>query len=225
MTRELGKWPRLVIVGEPVTPEQASVILIRTQVYGLSGWDDREWKCRAEKALGLPDSCVFKLYQHDPEGVNAIWHDEDDAWERLGCLRLNYLWNDRIVNGATHGQGWCTWDGRIGDTRWNVGGKWPEIGEVTEEWRLIAEAFPFLRLSCQVVADLGADGYGGVAAQWHVADGLVRQVDIGPLLAEVEEDPWHDGVPERDITLEQLNRAVRWTLESLNPQVKPLYSA
>lgn len=69
----------------------------------------------------------------------------------IGKLELNYLDNNQILTCmATGPYGWCDWEGNIGCNTFNVG-KWPEPIDIYEDWVIIAEAFPFLDLTCQIL--------------------------------------------------------------------------
>lgn len=224
----MGKWPRLIVAGEQVTPEQADVILVRTHLPFVS-CNDQEWQWLVEKAFGLPhqkekDEAWAVAAKEGKQFDWMAWHQQEmDAWGKLGLLSLEYLHNSRVESSFLGGpHGWCDWDGSIGCSNYNIG-KWPEVGQLTEEWRLIAEAFPFLRLQCQVMAEeeYGEDGkvvgVPPVVAEWHVGDGLVRQVEIGPLLREPEWEPYDIFKPwaERGVGWDGLLAAVGRTKGSL----------
>ena len=66
---------------------------------------------------------------------------------------MKYLKNSQIAScyiGGAHG--WCNWDGKILSNSMNIG-KWPDAVEVLKEWEIIAEAFPFLDLKCQLLSN------------------------------------------------------------------------
>lgn len=224
----MGKWPRLIVVGEQVTPEQADVILVRTHLPYVSCGDE-EWQWAVENAFRLPhqrdrDKAAEEAFKAGESFDWISWHKkEQESWEGLGLLPLEYLHNYRVESSSSNGpHGWCDWDGSIGCSNYNIG-KWPEVGKLTEEWRLIAETFPFLRLQCQVMAEerYGEDGevvgVPPVVAEWHVGDGLVRQVEIGPLLREPEWEPHDIFKPwdERGVGWDELVGAVARTRASL----------
>lgn len=156
----LGKWPRLLVRGDPVTEQQANAIILRTTALHYLHGNDRAWNRAVHEVLGLvPDDIGYPT----PESGRAV---ED----RLRILNLEYLTNDRIVSAYIGGpHGWCNWDGTIGCSDYNIG-KWPEMEEVDAEWRKIAAAFPFLRLEAQLVTD---EGDGEVAVAWRIEDGRV----------------------------------------------------
>jgi hypothetical protein len=213
----MGKWPRLIVAGERITPEQADEVLVRTHLPFVS-CGDAEWQWLVEGALGVPhqrdkDEAWLESTKTGVKFNILAWHQAElDVWEELGWLSLSYLHNSRVEGDP---RGWCDWDGTVGCSTYTIG-KWPTVEELTEEWRVIAEAFPFLRLQCQVRAEaqFGPDGevvgVPPVVAEWHVGDGLVRQVEIGPALRETpapEFDVFAPGA-ERGVGLERLVGAV-----------------
>jgi hypothetical protein len=138
MYPDLPKWPALVVVGEPVTPEQAQEIIIRTDSLYFSS-NDRRFEEDLYKTLGV----TFKDYSPD-------WHELDDRRKEYQVLDIDYLQNHRIVSSWIGGpHGWCFWNGRIGTHNYNIG-KWPSVEEVEKEWKMIARAFPYLQLQAQL---------------------------------------------------------------------------
>jgi hypothetical protein len=176
------KWPRLLVVGEPVTEVQADEILIRTNEWRTPFSNDKNWLATVENIaaeFGRPrepqrtgdhDAYMVELRGHWPQ--MQAWHD------RLGILELGYLRNYRIMSAWIGGpHGWCDWNGAIFCSEFNIG-KWPSDREVGEDWEQIASAFPFLDLTAQCVDEEGeADS---ACAQWRVVNGQVHYCD-GPL--------------------------------------------
>jgi hypothetical protein len=215
LNRDLTKWPRLIVVGSPITRQQAKEIIIRTDRLDFSS-NDAEFS----------KQCASYLYRLDTTGnrsrgywsLSDAFEDKGDKtdWGRyqecrdkakaeLQPLELRYLENSRIVScwiGGTHG--WCDWDGTIRSTNNNIG-KWPTVGEVYEDWKAIAQAFPYLSLRCQLITN---EGVGDIAVEYHVKDGAVVVQDPGPLLQPLEEVDWAD---ERGCTYEQFVEAVDYT--------------
>lgn len=148
MNIALPKWPALLVQGDCVTPEQAAEILIRTDAYFpdfLGAGNDRKLGEQLSLACGWIQPYEAR---HKPEYYEGL----DKAREAAGVLNLEYLSNRRIVSSWIGGpHGWCNWDGTIGCDNYNIG-KWPSIEEVEHEWALIAEAFPFLSLTSQLLS-------------------------------------------------------------------------
>lgn len=173
---DLTKWPRLLVIGNPITREQANEILIRTDDWWIST-NDREWKRSVESLLaefGRPSD-------------ESKWN-EQEAWnESIGVLDLSYLHNQRIASswiGGSHG--WCDWDGTIQSRNYNIG-KWPSAEEVTLDWEKIASAFPYLDLRAQLVPDEGEALKPAI--EWHVSSGKVEVVDEPTELLARPTDP------------------------------------
>jgi hypothetical protein len=133
------------------------------------------------------------------------WYDEwDGVAESLGALDPDYVYNDQIASFSVDGpHGWVSWGGQVHCPGMALLGKWPKIGEVNDDWRRIAHAFPFLELTAQLVAEDWDDaydrfeGYRPLAA-WTIANGL----------AELKDDPGEPLFAPPDGTRdEQLARA------------------
>lgn len=212
------KWPRLIVVGEPVTEEQANEILIRTCVPSYLRVNDDEWNDAVARTMGFPAGEDWP--PHTLQGAERTawftkrWAAQDRRSEELGVIGLEYLFNSRISStwiGGSHG--WCDWDGTIGASVYNIG-KWPSTETVTEEWQSIAAAFPYLRLDAQVVED---EGDGVIADQWHIADGVAELVEVGEPLPAPPEPPFFPGVllrdGERGVSIERLRAAVAQVIE------------
>lgn len=128
----LGKWPRIVVTGAPVTQEQADDIIVRTTALFPLFSNDKAWLRQVQTMFGIDPGREF-------ESGRA-------AARRLHTIDLHYLENHQITStwwGGPHG--WVDWDGTVGCATWNVG-KWPSADELTEDWSAIAAAFPYLDL-------------------------------------------------------------------------------
>lgn len=176
------KWPALLVTGERVTRDQAAEILIRTNSWPCSS-NSHEKDAVFNAIAGLP---VRPENSASPEEGNKYWNTLQNRCEELGVLQLEYLHNARLTSSWVGGPyGWCDWDGQIWAANKNMG-KWPIIKEVTDEWRRIAEAFPFLRLRAQVLdGEVGeeTEAANTPTAEWIVADGKVELVFPTEILA------------------------------------------
>lgn len=162
----LGKWPRLIVVGQPVTEEQANEILVRTDDWYLTG-NDRHWTRLVAGVAGI------ELDEHGWTRFAPV----REFRRSVGVLDLQYLGNDQIISSWIGGpHGWCDWNGAIGCANYNIG-KHPSAAEVLDDWRTIATAFPYLDLTSQLVAEEGeADR---PAVEFRVSGGRV-EVDAAP---------------------------------------------
>lgn len=139
---KLPKWPAMTVEGKSVTPEQASEILVRTHSW-YSGCNDREWMEIVWRAAGYD-------FRDERGWVRPKVEDVERISKELGVLPIGLLHNRRIFSSWVGGpHGWCSWDGTIRSNNYNIG-KWPSTEGVLEEWEVIAEAFPFLDLHCQL---------------------------------------------------------------------------
>lgn len=174
---ELTKWPRLLVVGNRVTREQANEILIRTCVPEYLSGNDRAWDELVGRIMGmdLRDDWhdIPELRDNAPKRLAWLkerWAARDARETELGIFGSEYLHTSRIASSFIGGpHGWCDWDGVIFTDSYNVG-KWPSTEEITEQWKDIAEAFPFLTLRSQLLTDEGA---GELAGEWRVENGTV----------------------------------------------------
>ena len=213
----LDKWPRLIVVGERVTPERAMEIIVRTQSLHSFYSNDKAWEHLVKAAFGMHDIGEFS-------GDYKAWQEFMDHREvQLGTLDLEYLFNHRIISswiGGSHG--WCDWDGTIGCANYNLG-KWPQESEITKDWVTIAEAFPWLKLQAQLVTH---EGEGILACQHDISDGKVT-LDRHPRTKLIPDFAMRDadnstmtgifglitGAPnrERGCTIEKLHEAIDHT--------------
>lgn len=145
LTRDLTKWPRLLVTGDQVTEDQANEILVRTNRWWL--WiNDQDWQRQIYNLIGV---AFDKHLVPEREPLRAFE-------EAHGVLDLHYLDNARVASSWIGGpHGWCDWDGIISACTYNIG-KWPSAGEVLDDCRVIAAAFPYLNLRAQLAPDEGA---------------------------------------------------------------------
>lgn len=151
------KWPRLLVVGDDVTREQANEIIIRTTPLGYIFTNDKKWESIVRSAFGIPGDLTHDDYALPVEEriakARAIWNRTDERIAQLGILSLHNMANHQIASAYVGGpHGWCDWDGGIGTASYNVG-KWPTAGEMHTDLVDIATAFPFLRMQVQLLND------------------------------------------------------------------------
>lgn len=201
--RELTKWPRLLVVGQPVTRQQANEILVRTNYWYLST-NDHEWRREVYYLIDMPTDTYGR----------PSWQDVEAFHKSINVLDLEYLGNRQIASSWIGGpHGWCDWNGGIGCATWNIG-KWPSHEQVESEWREIATAFPYLDLKAQLVPDEGEAALPAV--EYVVERGKVttylqpnrfitssQELPVGAMLSIL------GGVQrERGVTLERLREAL-----------------
>lgn len=224
----LGKWPRLVVVGDPVTPEQAMEILIRTDMLEFLTND----RCFSNK-------CASYFYGRQIDSLGSFsdqfrgedgkidfhnyWGFKDKAKAAVGQIDLQYLYNSRIMSSWIGGlHGWCDWDGYIGCSNYNIG-KHPSVEEVCKEWQAIATAFPCLNLKSQLITE---EGEGNIAIEFEVKDGTAIIKKPGSLLEDVREldideivIDFHNHEGERGCTYEKFVQAVDYARTRIQQKI------
>lgn len=144
---EWPKWPKLLMVGETVKPEQAREILIRT-----NHWFMLEYNY----SKGMIEETIKQFYKRTlaPEhqiGYNKI--DVEDFIGKLDVIELNYLDNARIQSSWIGGlKGWMNWDGKLFTNNYNIG-KWPTEDELISDIETITKAFRYLDFELQLVRE------------------------------------------------------------------------
>ena len=229
MNRELTKWPVLLVDGAPVSPEQADQVIIRTTWLRGLDCNDKQWDKTVRRAFGVRLPRLghrWDLPEDRMTKQRAYWEAEDKQWgaaeDRLGVLPLNFLTNDRIASTYMDGPyGWCDWSGQVRSYGMPLLFKWPTVEDVTQEWQMIANAFPFLSLTAQLVRDGYAGDYGKDPYEplvtWTVGRGGVElHHEPGPLIIEPREsdpDLWPPRImrPRGDhgVSARRLRSAVR----------------
>lgn len=218
----LPKWPALLVEGELVSSDQAAEIIIRTGQWPVMT-NDRKWEDIIAKHSGSMPSyrnMDYSLPHEQRVAKYEAWAKAHEEFkEKYKILDLNFLQNCRVASAWVGGaHGWCNWDGDIGSTDYNIG-KWPTAEAVFSEWKTIAEAFPYLDLTAQLLnveAGEAAGEHGGdrsveALVEYRVKDGKVTvRVPDRPLIIPnsdmVTSDWTHD---ERGCSEETL----KWALE------------
>lgn len=170
MDRGLPKWPALVVVGDPVTPDQAEEIIIRTE--GCFGWgfgcNDHEWECIVAEIMGATH---VRAYPHI-DSADMLAFQKKVRW-----IELEYLRNSRVMSSYVGGpHGWVNWDGNVFTNTYNIG-KYPEVSTVYKEWTKIAKAFPYLNLRSQLFSGETCEVGIRPIVEYQVKNGKVRLTD------------------------------------------------
>jgi len=186
----LPKWPGCDVTGDSITPDQAMEILVRTNGTYFDS-NDREFEEIVEEifftAIPHPEWeenwwTIKPDYMTPAEKAriqwNNYWKRSEQYSEEMGMLDIQYLTNDRVVSSYIGGpNGWCDWLGNIYLRGKNIG-KWPSTTEVFHEWKTIAEAFPFLNLTCRLLSnEAGYEDEGEppvIAIVYEVSGGGVK---------------------------------------------------
>lgn len=170
------KWAAMVVVGKPVTANQAREIIIRTSDLYFSSNHHRFTQDLYEHIFHVKKE---KLLHHASISDFGTPEQIREAYCRYGIIRpLNFLTNNQIITSYICGpHGWCNWDGTIFTNSYNVG-KYPEIDRILKEWMIISNAFPYLDLKCQLydgeTCEDGIEPY----VQFNVKDGVAFMTEI-----------------------------------------------
>lgn len=214
-TREIhNKWPAMIVKGDNVTVDQATEILIRTDHNAPNFTYAGNNKAFAEKLNEL-----FGIREkRDDESFSDYWEVTDKIRKKYKILSLRYLVNDQIVSSWIGGpHGWCDWDGTIGSQNYNIG-KWPSVIEVAEEWEIIAKAFPFLNLQCQL--------FNGETCEENIAPIILFTVKNGNVLVE-DSDEHLDNIVDEPFDLEGIltgQKEKGISISNLSKKIKTVYN-
>lgn len=159
------KWPRLIVVGEKISRDQAAEIIVRTTQWPLSSNNQDA------------DKIFNNLIASEKEFKKGLFF--------INPLDLSHLHNQRITTCYEGGpKGWVDWEGNIFTNNYNIG-KWPSVKEVTQDWEIIAKEFPFLKLKSQVLESTDEDSEDEKltpTAEWILENGkVITQMPEKPL--------------------------------------------
>ncbi len=151
---KLPKWPEMRVIGDNVTIEQAMEIILRTDdASSHICVNDIEWSNTVSKVLGVPiyDSLYVLSGEEYEKNRNIFDKKMAEYKNKIKYIDdIDYIRPDRIGSSYVGGShGWVNWDGTIGTCGHNVG-KWPSVGSIYDEWKIVAREFPYLNLRCQL---------------------------------------------------------------------------
>lgn len=224
--KPLPKWPALIVVGKPVTEQQAMVINVMTDRFSFCS-NDREFEKQIHKLIYDIDESWSDLTEALKEkhniDFNGVWDLQEKIRSKYGSLELDYMSNSRIVSSWIGGpHGWCNWDGTIGANNYNIG-KYPSVQDVYEDCVKIAEAFPFLEMKVQLLdQESGSDEPSSAVIEYSLKDGKVVMYEPTVMLSTTSfgsDDMYKrfsNPYAERGCTIEKLGEAL---------QVSELYSS
>lgn len=175
----LPKWPALLVVGETVTKEQAWEILIKTARLTYLSTNNHKMRHKIYEYIFKVKLDASKHYHsvYDVFNYDHVKYNEEIAkLEKFGYIgdKLEYLHNDRILSSWIGGpHGWCDWNGRIFCNNFNIG-KYPDVETVFNEWKIIAKAFPYLNLKCQLFDGESCEDNISPVVEYVVKNGKVK---------------------------------------------------
>jgi hypothetical protein len=223
--KALPKWPALLVQGEKVTKEQAKEILIRTDSFSFSSNDNAfsaELNNIVYNVKGKSWELIEDLQKKFGFDWNQAWDYQTEKQNEVGVLELQYLHNSRIVSSWIGGpHGWCDWDGNIQTSNYNIG-KWPSIEEVYEEWKIIARAFPFLKLRAQLMNCEACETDAidpKPVVEFIVENGTITMVEPESQLLEMTEIDFKgrflNPLAERGCTIAQFKEAYKYVKQKM----------
>jgi hypothetical protein len=139
---KLPKWSQMLVSGKQVTVEQAKEIIFRTDLFltdtfKYAGGNEREFNKNyreKSKLVTIADNRALALQLR----------------QNAKIIYTNFVTNDWASSAFINGpHGWCSPTGEIKFVD-NVG-KWPTVTELYNDWKLLAEAFPYLDLTVTVI--------------------------------------------------------------------------
>lgn len=166
---QLPKWPAIKIIGKPISIEQAKDIIFRcdpflTDIFGYIGGNDHEFAEEYFRKSGLE-----RLKDRSEDVYDVFYEHFGIISNRLQYLEID-LGSSSYIYGPT---GWCNINGEIYLENKNIG-KWPTVLEIYDDWKIIAEAFPYLDLICTVFDDEYCEDDKKPLVSFIIKDGMVE---------------------------------------------------
>lgn len=181
---KLPKWPALVVKGKKISREQAAEVIIRTDGLDITT-NDREYELfLSELIYGTKSIDIISFYMknYNLDFHGACVETSKHKKTNFGILDIYYLKNQRIVSTLFTGpHGWCDWAGQIQTNTYNIG-KYPEPQGILDEWKTIAETFPFLDLKCQLMSGEVSENLVYPVIEYRVKNGGVKAFKPNGLL-------------------------------------------
>ena len=223
----LPKWPALLVTGKKVTEDQAMEILIRTSSLHFCS-NDKSFEEQTHKLIYGVKASFWGTYDELEKNLgdrNLAWKYVDDTQAQFGVLELSYLQNSRILSSWIGGpHGWCSWDGTIGCSNYNIG-KYPGVDDVYNEWVLLAKTFPFLDLTCQLLSGENCEDESKPVVEYRIKEGKVKMKVPKKQLTDTQEVEFrfNEFGRERGCTYDKLEKALRYTFGRTANSELPVY--
>lgn len=212
MNRKIPKWCQMIVTGVPVTKEQASEIIRRTDWFflGYEG-NNHSFNKKVKEITHMPDfedDTSYNIEEWDIYRKDKMFFDK-----KWGVITCSFVINDWISSSYINGpHGWCHPDGKIGYS-YDIG-KHPSIEEVYNDWRIIAREFPYLNLGITLMNGNSYDDNIKPVISIKVKDG--RAILISPEQEDVHK--YHEVVKNVEITDEFIfNRLTNDDIENAIP--------
>lgn len=155
-----GKWPQLLITGEQVTNQNIiNEILLATDSFFTeptiyAGGNCKEFRRLYQEASGALYIQRFAKYLEEMDvsvqlgeyKTSLLYHVFEKARERVNYLDTSYVHNTQASSCFVYGPyGWFDVNGKIKYV--DCIGKWPSTDSVYEDFVMIAERWPFIKLN------------------------------------------------------------------------------
>jgi hypothetical protein len=132
----LPKWTGMICMGDPVTPEQALEVIIRTDNYNFYNEYYRD-----VQLLNLIKKTYTRCLPIEDQ-ISDQTLDIEKFNHMFGILPIHYL-NNHMLYHSTGLHGWMKKDGTIKTSSYNIG-KRPTKKDLVEEVQIIIDSFPFI---------------------------------------------------------------------------------
>lgn len=189
---DLRKWPRAVVTGQTISKEQAAEIIVRTELWSLVplfksdlATNNRQWLASVRQMLAKHQISLKEVSKYDFDHYVAAEKERQRMLSLLQHIPLGYIYNNKIGSTSCRTAGWCNWNGQIYFN--SALGKWCTLDELAEEWHVIAQTFPYLKLTCQLFNENPDDG-DHLLAMLQVVNGDV-EVWVGSDVGQIVNAP------------------------------------
>lgn len=152
----LDKWPQMLLFGKPVTQEQASEIIRRTDGFLREGYggNNHAYNEHVLNMLGLDivnwrnEEKIKEEYKLQGNEFSQLRYGLFTEWQEkeFKTVYTDYVYNRWIATAYIGGPtGWCNPNGELRFSE-NIG-KWPSVEDVYRDFLTLAKAFPFIEMS------------------------------------------------------------------------------
>ena len=152
----LDKWPQMLLFGKPVTQEQASDIVRRTDRFLRDGYggNNHAYNEHVLNTLGLDivnwrnEEKIKKEYNLQGNEFSQLRYGLFTEWQEkeFKAVYTEYVDNHWVTSSYIGGpSGWCNPNGELRYSE-NIG-KWPSVEEIYRDFLTLATAFPFIEMS------------------------------------------------------------------------------
>lgn len=173
---DLPKWPQLMIVGDPVSEDQAKEIIFRTETFLTDASEYAGGNNKGFNASYLRESGMDVLKGLCPGDWMYSHTVMQHVRARIGFVSLDYVHNTWASSSYIFGPyGFCSPDG---DIYYNHNlGKYPGVQEVYNDFVRIAQAFPFLKFKASLYSGEHCEENTHCVVSFIVQSGEVQITD------------------------------------------------